>query len=162
MKQSPSWKGSSSPATQETPSILWNPKVHYRFQYQTSPGPHLTFWKFILIVFSHLRLGLISGLLPSSFPTIRATCPVHLILLDLISRTLLGEQYRSQSFSLCSLLHVRVTSCVLGPNTFTNTLFSNTLSICSSLNVRDKVPYPYKTTSKITVLLILSCIPGRW
>jgi hypothetical protein len=28
-------------------------------------------------------------------------------------------------------------------------LFSNTLSLCSSLNVRDQVPDPYRTTSKI-------------
>jgi hypothetical protein len=36
-----------------------------------------------------------------------ATCPAHLILLDLITRTILGEQYRSLSSSSCSLLHPR-------------------------------------------------------
>jgi hypothetical protein len=30
-----------------------------------------------------------------------------------------------------------------------------TLSLCSSLNVRDQVLHPYRTTSKITVLYIL-------
>ena len=66
----------------------------------------------MIILSSHLRLGLPSGLFPSCFPTktlyepilspIRATCPAHLILLHLITRKILGEQYRSLSSSLCS------------------------------------------------------------
>ena len=77
--------------------------------------PHPTSWRSILILSTHLRLGLPSCLLPSGFPTntlynplsspIRATCPAHLILLDFISCTILGEEYKSFSSSLCSLLH---------------------------------------------------------
>ena len=52
---------------------------------------------------------------PLLSPT-RATCPAHLILLDFITRTILGEQYRSLSSSLCSFLHSPVTSSLLGPN----------------------------------------------
>jgi hypothetical protein len=43
----------------------------------------------------------------------------------------------------------------LGPNTLLNTLFSNTLSLRSSLNVSDQVSHPYKTTGKIIFLYIL-------
>ena len=65
--------------------------------------PHPTSWRSILILSTHLRLGLTSGLFPAGFPTknlytllsspIRATCPAHLILLDFITRKILGEEY---------------------------------------------------------------------
>ena len=86
---------------------------------------------------------------------IHATCPAYLSLLDLITRTILGEEYRSLSSLLCSFLHLPVTSSLLGPNTLLRTLFSKSLSLCSSLNVSDQVSHPYKTTGKIIVLYIL-------
>jgi hypothetical protein len=44
---------------------------------------------------------------------------------------------------LCIFLHSPVTSSLLGSNILLRTLFSNTLSLCSSLSVRDQVAHPY-------------------
>ena len=70
---------------------------------QSSQYPHLPRHKDpSLILPSHLCLGILSGLVPSGFPTktmykpllppIRATCPAHLILLDFITQKILGKQ----------------------------------------------------------------------
>jgi hypothetical protein len=50
---------------------------------------------------------------------------------------------------LCNFLHSPIISSLLGPNILLSTLFSNALSLCSSLHVRDQVPHPYKTTGRI-------------
>jgi hypothetical protein len=82
--------------------------------------------------------------------------------LDLITRIIFGEQYRSLSSSLCSFIHSPVTSTLVGPNILLSILFSNTLSPRPSLSVSDQVSSPYKTTGKIIVLcfLILFCCVG--
>ena len=169
MVQSPSWKANRFAASQEIPRISRNPKVQYR-THKRPPSvsilaspiqsiyPHPTSWRSILIISTHLRLGLPSGIFPSGFPTkalytpfsspIRATCPAHLIFLDFITRAILGEEYKSFSSSLCSLLQSPVTSSLVGPNILLNTMFSNTRRFLSSRNVNDQVSHPYKTTCK--------------
>jgi phosphate starvation-inducible membrane PsiE len=72
-----------------------------------------------------------------------------------MTRTILGEEYRSLNSSLCSSLYSPVTLSFLGLNILFSTLFSNTLSLRSSLNVSDQVSHPYKTTGRIIILYIL-------
>jgi hypothetical protein len=50
---------------------------------------------------------------------------------------------------LTPYLHPPITSSLFGPNILLSTLFSNTLSLCSSLNDRDQVSHPYRTTGKV-------------
>ena len=127
---------------------------------RSSPYPpiHPTSWRSILILSSHISLGLPSGLFPLSFLTktlytpllspIRATCPAYLIILDFITRTILGEQYRSLSSSLCSFLHSLISSSILGQNITLNTVFSNTFCVRSSLKQTE--PNCYQLLSKYT------------
>jgi len=107
-------------------------------------------------VVSFLQVSPTKTLYTPLLSPVRTTCPAHLILLDFITQTTLGEEYRSLSSSLCSFLYSPVTSSLLGPNILLSTLFSNTLSLCSFLNVSDQVKHPYKTRGKIIVLYIQS------
>ena len=80
MEQSLSWEANRFSASQEISLILWNPEVHRRIHKCPPPfstlsqldpvhAPHPTFWWSILILSSHLYLGLPSCLIPSCFPT---------------------------------------------------------------------------------------------
>ena len=109
---------------------------------------HPTPWRSILILSSYLRLGLPCVLFPSGFPnktlykclfsSIRATCPAHHIHIDLITRKILGEKWRSLSSSLCNFLHSLFPLSLLGSNMLLSTLFPHTLILRTSLNVSDK------------------------
>jgi hypothetical protein len=53
---------------------------------------------------------------------------------------------------------------LLGPNILLSTLFSNTLNLCSPVNLRGQIAYPYKTRGEIILfyILIFTCLDGRW
>jgi hypothetical protein len=170
MRQSASWEANRPSSSQETPSNLWNPKVHYRIDKCRPPVSILTQLDPVHTLTSHflkIHLNIILSYTPGSpkwsfalmfhhqnpvhaspLP-IRATCRAHLILLDCINRIVFSEEYRSWCFSLCSFLHSPATPSLLGPNILLNTLFSNTL------NISDQVSHPYKTTGRIIILYIL-------
>ena len=122
-------EGSSSRSQQ--PAIC-----HYPEPAQSSPCPQSHFLKIHLNIILPPISGFSKCSLSLSFPhqnpvyisppPVCATCLAHLIPLDFITRTTLGEQHRSLSASVCSFLHSPVTSSLLGPNILLNTLFSNT------------------------------------
>jgi hypothetical protein len=125
MQQGPSWEANCLQLVKKFPAFYGNRRFltaltsarHLSLSWASpiqSSHPHSTSWRSILILSSHLRLGLPSGLFHSSFPTrtlyttppspIRATFPAHLILLDFITRTILGKEYRPFRSSLCNFL----------------------------------------------------------
>ena len=145
MVQSPSWEANWFAASQEISRISRNPNVHYRTHKRPSPVSILGQSNPVHIPTSHLleihpnivhpstttspqwspsfRFPQQDPIHPLSSP-IRDTCPAHLILLNFITRTILGEEYKSFSSSLCNLLHSPVTSPLLGPNILLNLTFT--------------------------------------
>lgn len=56
-------------------------------------------------------------------PKLRASCPVHLIFLDLLAWIFGGAKYKLWSSLLCNFLQFSVNLSISAPNTFLSTLF---------------------------------------
>jgi len=159
MEQSPSWEANWFSASQEIPRILWNPKVHYRNHKCLQPVHILSQLDPVHTPTSHflkIHLNIILPSMPGSskwslslrFPhqnPVYASPFPHMCYMAhpfhsswFYHQTILGEEYRSLSSSLCSFLHSLFTLSHLGPTILLTTLFSNTLSQLSSLNLSDQ------------------------
>ena len=119
MVQSPSWEANWFAASQEIPRISRNPRVHYRTHKHPPSVSILGQPNPVHIPTSHLleiHPNIIHSSTPRSHqwsPSLRfpQQDPFHFV-----TRTILGEGYRSFSSTLCNLLHSPVTSSLLGPN----------------------------------------------
>ena len=133
IEQTPSWEAYRFSANQEISRILWNSKVHYRIHKCPPRVPTLRQLDPVHTPTFHFLKTHVNIILPSTpgspklsrslrFPhlnpvytsilPIRSTCTAHLILLDLITRPVLGEQHRTLSSPLCSFLPL---TCYLAP-----------------------------------------------
>ena len=96
-----------------------------------------------LILSSHLHLGLPSSLFPSPFPPHQipvctsAPCLTQIQPISLFTSIIFGEEQKSLSCLVSSLLQYPVISSIVGPSIFLTILLSNTISTCSFLNVQD-------------------------
>jgi hypothetical protein len=172
MELSPSWEAANCAATQELPSILWNQKMHCRVHksphwslssagLSQSVPPRPISRRSILILFTYLCLGLPSSLFPSGFTTnilynahsCHMHYPSHPFWFDHSNYT--WQRVQFMKLLIMQFLQPFITSSLFGPNILLNTLFSNTLSLCSSLNVRDQVSQPYRITEQNYVLFCI-------
>ena len=148
MEQSPSWEANWFSASQEIPRILWDPKVQYRIYKCPQTVSILSQLDPVHILASHflkIHLNIILQSMPGSYKwylslrfspqkTVNISTlphtfytPAHLILFDLIARTILGEEYWSLSSLLCRSLHYPVPSDL---NFSSLHITSNTFVVC--------------------------------
>jgi hypothetical protein len=176
MELGPSWEVAYCAATQEIQNIWLKLKVHYRIHNSPPLFPILSqinpvnaspfyFLIYILVLSTQLSVGLPSGLFPSGFPTnilyaspfptIRPTCLVHPIPLNLTIVIILGEEYKLWSSSSCSSLQPPVTSSLFGRNILLSFLFFKHPQSISLPQCQKLISTPLQNNSQIIVAYIL-------
>jgi hypothetical protein len=175
MELGSTWEAMSYVAKGFFPSTLQNLEVHYLIHSssplvpilnQTIHPPHTIYPKSNLNIIrpptttrtpSQLSLSLwLSYQKPTRIPLFphSYSWPTLLILFNLIIRILLGEVYKSWSSSICSFLHSHITSSHFSPSILLNALFSNILSLCSSLNIKHKVSHTIRILYNTSILTV--------
>jgi hypothetical protein len=175
MEQSPSWEANRFAASQGIPHILWNPKVHRRIHKCLPPVSILSQLNPVHTPTSHYLKRHLNIILPSTSVSPKWSLSLRFSHQNpLHASPLPPTRYMprpSHSSRFChphnsgrgvQIIRLLITFSPLPchlvplrPKYSLNTLFSNILSLRSSLNVSDQVSHPYKTTGKIIVLYIL-------
>jgi hypothetical protein len=116
---------------------------------------HSIYLRYNLLLFSRL-CPILQRSFHSAFPThtIHATCLANFIFTCLVTPVILGKN-KSRSSSRFNFHHLPATCSLLGPNILLSALFSNFLSLCSFLTVRDHLPHPQKATGKVMLYIII-------
>ena len=146
---SPSRDAGSSSANQEISHILQNRMIRYPFTRAShlpissarsaqSTNSHPVPWRVILLLSSHLCLGIQGGLFLIDFPTKTLAAPLlptyvqfpaYLILLDFITQIMFHEEYRSWSLSSNSFLYFLLPSSYQ-VQILSSALYSQRPSVC--------------------------------
>jgi len=172
MEHNPSWEANSCSASRAITRILWKPKLHYGI-YKCPPPVHIS-----------SRINLAQA--PSSFLEIHFNITIpytprssnwslslrfphqNPVRISSVSHTCyMPRPSHSSWFDYPNNIWwaVRVIKILIMQScpfpcypVFPSTLLSNTLSQCSSFNLRDRVSHPYKTKGNIPLLYILTFI----